>query len=161
LTDDALQGRLSRLLRRPVVIIGVGNEMRGDDAFGPRVAAELSRAGSLEGVEVLDGGVAPENIAERAVRTGPASALIVDTAGFGGAVGELRLLAAEELGWASTGTHAPSLGLLASYIAQRCGARVAVLAAQPGTTGLGARMSPKVTEAARRAASAVRRALEP
>lgn len=42
--------------RRSVLVLGLGNPLRGDDAVGPRVVEELSRRDLPEGVTVLDGG---------------------------------------------------------------------------------------------------------
>ncbi|MCS7282253.1 MAG: hydrogenase maturation protease [Anaerolineae bacterium] len=41
---------------RRVLILGLGNPLRGDDGVGPRVVAELRRRGLPEGVEAVDGG---------------------------------------------------------------------------------------------------------
>ena len=45
---------------RPVVVLGVGSEMRSDDAAGLHVAAAVSRA-RLPGVHAWETGPAPEN----------------------------------------------------------------------------------------------------
>ena len=39
-----------------VLVLGLGNPLRGDDAIGPRVVEELTRRGLPEGVTALDGG---------------------------------------------------------------------------------------------------------
>lgn len=41
---------------RRILILGLGNPLRGDDGVGPRVVAELCRQGLPEGVEAVDGG---------------------------------------------------------------------------------------------------------
>jgi hydrogenase maturation protease len=149
-------------------VIGVGSELRGDDAFGPAAVHALAEGGAIRGVEgvgdveVFDGGVAPENLAERVARPGPKTVLVIDAAELGdegGVTGELKLVDPSELGWRDAGTHAPSLELLASYLRRRCGAETLLLAARPGRTELGAEMSAEMRDAARRAASLVREAL--
>jgi hydrogenase 3 maturation protease len=156
---------LTKRIERPVVVIGVGSELRGDDAFGVLAARELSEAlaggvSGFEDVEVLEGGVAPENLAERAARTSPRTVVLVDAADFGGEPGELRVIDPEELGWQLGGaTHAPSLELLATYLRERCGARTVILAAQPASTEFGTEISPALKAAASRAAEALRQAL--
>ena len=160
LTDDDIARDLSARLEPPLLVIAVGTELRGDDAFGPATAALLKASRLPEGVLVLDGGVAPENLAERAARERPGTVLIVDAADFGGSVAELRLIGPDDLGWGLPGTHAPSLGLLASYLASRCGARTILLAAQPGDVDFGKPMSAEMREATRRASQAIRRAAE-
>ena len=120
--DEELAGELRARLRRPVVVIGVGSNIRGDDAFGIETVRVLRSAGGLEGVEVFEGDVAPENLAERVVRASPRTVVAVDAAEFAGEVGELRIIEPAELAWGLIGTHAPSLELLAEYLARRCGA---------------------------------------
>ena len=156
LSDDALARELASHLERPVVLITVGSDLRGDDAFGLEVARALASGGGVPGNEVLEGGVAPENVAERAARSLPRTVLLVDAVRFGGAPGELRLLAPEDLAGGQAGTHAPSLELLATYLRQRCGARVLLLGCEPAGTGLGGAVSPEVCEAAERAAGIIR-----
>jgi len=41
-----------------VLVLGLGNPLRGDDGIGPRVVEELTRRGLPEGVTALDGGTA-------------------------------------------------------------------------------------------------------
>jgi len=160
--DCDLTAALASRIQKPVVVIGVGSELRGDDAFGVLAARELASAigDSADGVEVLEGGVAPENLAERAARGSPRTVVLVDAADFDGEPGELRLVDPEELGWSlGGGTHAPSLELLATYLKERCGARTVMLAAQPASTEFGTEISPELEAAASRAAEALRRAL--
>ena len=156
--DDGFARAVSARLVRPAVLIAVGNDLRGDDAFGPEVARLVAAGGPLPGVELLDGGVAPENLAERAARTSPRTVLLLDAVRFTGPVGELRLIEPGGLEWGSVGTHAPSLGLLAEYVERRCGARVLLLGCEPGRTDLGEELSPEVRAAAARAADAIRHA---
>jgi len=157
-----LTAALASLIQKPVVVIGVGSDLRGDDAFGVLAARELASAmgESAGGVEVLEGGVAPENLAERAARGSPRTVVLIDAAEFEGEPGELKVLDPEELGWdLGGGTHAPSLELLATYLKERCGARTVMLAAQPASTEFGAEISPPLRAAVSRAAEALRRAL--
>ena len=157
--DEELAGELRARLRRPVVVIGVGSNIRGDDAFGIETVRVLRSAGGLEGVEVFEGDVAPENLAERVVRASPRTVVAVDAAEFAGEVGELRIIEPAELAWGLIGTHAPSLELLAEYLARRCGATTLLLAARPGATAMGEVVSPTMEKAVGRAAAIIRCAL--
>ena len=157
--DRELADELADRIEKPVVVIGVGSEMRGDDAFGILALRELagSPGACAPGIEILEGGTAPENLAERAARTSPRTVVLIDAADFEGEPGELRLVDPEELGWSLSGaTHAPSLELLATYLKERCGARTIMLAAQPASTEFGTEISPPLRAAASRAAEALR-----
>ncbi len=157
--DAELERELHARLVPPVAIIAVGSDLRGDDAFGIEVGRGLKAGDLPEDVVVLEGGTAPENLAERVASASPLTVLVLDAAEFGGSPGELRLLDPGELGWGHVGTHAPSLELLSSYLEMRCGARMPLLACQPGRTGFASAMHEEVRAAARYAAELIRRAL--
>jgi hydrogenase 3 maturation protease len=151
--ESALRAELTG---RRVVVLGVGNAMRGDDGFGPAVAARL--AGAVV-APVLDGGSAPENLAGVLRRAAPEVLLVLDAADFGGAPGELRLLAANELAAGGPSTHAASLAMLFDYLRAGCGTESRVLAVQAGSLTLGDGLSAPVSAAAERAAAMLRETL--
>ncbi|MAT72771.1 MAG: hypothetical protein CMJ58_25100 [Planctomycetaceae bacterium] len=72
----------------PVLVVGCGNKLAGDDAFGPAVIAELQRR-RLPGVECVDLGMRPFALCERL--PGRAALVVVDAAETTGgiAAGEL------------------------------------------------------------------------
>lgn len=139
-----------------VVVVCIGNPLRGDDGFGPAVAQAL--AGKLR-LEVLDSGLTPENDLPRVARLRPAAVLLVDAVHFGGRPGTLRLLKPETLRADGISTHSGSLSLVAEFLSGECGARVLVLAAQPGQVCYREGLSPEMERAARRAAALLTRLL--
>ena len=156
---SVLLAQLTARVRLPAVVLGVGNDLRGDDAFGLEAVRLLSSRGPIPGVTVLEVGVSPEGFAERVARESPRIIVVLDAARMGGAPGELRLIEPGDLGWDfAGGTHAPSLELLSRYLAERCGAEVLLLAAEPERTGLGEEMTPRLCEAASLAAEILREA---
>jgi len=50
--------------KKRVLIAGIGNRLRGDDGFGPRVVEELARVGLPRGVELRDLGLARVTLAQ-------------------------------------------------------------------------------------------------
>ncbi len=139
-SDMELARALGRRMTPPAVVLGVGSALRGDAAFGIETSRLLASEG-LSGIEVLEGGSAPENLAERAARNSPRTVVFLDAAEFDGEPGELRLVDPAELGWnSSASTHAPSLELLATYLHERCGAKSVMLAACARETSLGESM---------------------
>ena len=151
--ESALRAELTG---RRVVVLGVGNAMRGDDGFGPAVAARLAGAVAAP---VLDGGSAPENLAGVLRRAAPEVLLVLDAADFGGAPGELRLLAANELAAGGPSTHAASLAMLFDYLRAGCGAAGRVLAVQAGSVAMNEGLSAPVAQAAARAVDLLRNLL--
>jgi len=65
----------------PIVVIGLGNLLMGDDGIGPRVAQELATRSLPEGVEVIDGGLGGLSVLDWL--EGRSHAFIVDAARMG------------------------------------------------------------------------------
>jgi len=127
-----------------VVLLCIGNKDRGDDGFGPAVAA---RVGGRLACPLFDGGAAPENELPRIAAVEPALVIIVDAAHFGGRPGELRLMVPDELTPGGVSTHTGSPALLAEFLKVCCGARTLLLVAQPLRVEFGAPMSPQMERA--------------
>ena len=143
---------------RPVVVLGVGAELRSDDAVGVRVAAALGSA-PLPGVHALDGGSAPENCTAELRQLNPSHLIIVDSARMGEPAGAIRLIESADIAGASFGTHALPLSVLADYVQKEIGCRVTVIGIQPRSLEFGEEMSPEVAEAARETARVLRECL--
>lgn len=135
------RGALEDWTKRPTLVLGVGNPMRGDDGIGPAVCARL--AGPL----VVDCGDAPERYLDLARDPRVARVLFVDAVDFGAAPGEIAFWAASDLAERFGTTHDSGLALLARYIETGCGKPVALLGVQPAATGFGASMSAAAQEA--------------
>ncbi len=151
-----LEAEVSRVSADKVVVLGIGNTLRGDDGFGPEVASRLSH---LIRDRAFDAGTVPEDFLGPIVKLGPALVIIVDAASFDGSLGELRLLSIDQLSGDCLGTHAPSLSLIERFLMSECGAKTLVLAAQPGTIAFGEARSPQINAAIEDASSILRSVL--
>ncbi len=145
---------------RPVVVLGVGSELRSDDAAGLHVAAAVARA-ALPNVHSFEAGPAPENFTAEIRRLHPTAVIIVDCAHMAEAPGTLRLIPAREIDGVSFGTHGLPLSVLADYLRQEVGCSVLILGIQPVTVDVGEALSPPVREAIQEAASLLRECLSP
>jgi len=123
-------------------ILGIGNRLWRDDGVGSVLAERLKKANPE--AAVFDGGMVPENYLEKVAAARPEHILLIDAADFGGQPGEWRLFTGEELAFTGVSTHAGSPRMLAAYLEERTGARVELLAIQPGDTGEGSELSPQV-----------------
>jgi hydrogenase 3 maturation protease len=143
-----------------VVVLGVGSEMRSDDAAGLRVAAAVERA-ALHGVHVLDAGPAPENCTADIRRLNPSHLIIVDCAHMGEQPGTLAVFPPAEIAGVSFGTHGLPLSVLAGYLTAEVGCVVAVIGIQPSSVEFGEVVSPPVEAAVAEAAELLREFLSP
>jgi hydrogenase 3 maturation protease len=164
-----------------VAVVGMGHELRGDDAAGVAVAQALqSRLAGLQTCEVftplrfaseafrktpqvsatppvivIDAGPAVENFTGPLRRFGPDLVLLIDAAQMDEAPGAVRWLAWQETDGLSASTHTLPPRVLAQYLTSELGCEVALVGVQPADTTMGAPLS----QAAQAAVHAVAQAL--
>ncbi len=128
-------------------ILGIGNELRGDDGFGSIVARRLREALAHQDVvnRIFVGGVAPENFWGKISRLQPEKLLVIDAVVFDGAPGEVRFLRPEELAAPFQLTHGPSNFAVMQMVLP--GTEIVVLSAMPKRTAIGDKLSPEVERA--------------
>jgi hydrogenase 3 maturation protease len=148
---------LRRMLSGRVVVACVGNEWRGDDGVGPFVGRLIRPCSRLT---VLDCGETPENYLGVIVRLKPERVVVIDAADFGGAPGEIRAIARDEIGGGGVSTHAARLVLLTDYVEAGIDAETFFVAIQPGSLAFGSPMGPAVEAAARRLAEVINGVVE-
>jgi len=132
---------------RRVVVVGVGNPIRGDDAVGPRII-ELLESKPIDGVLLLNTESVPEAFTGKVEKFNPTHVLLVDAANFRGAAGETKLITGEQIGGQAVSTHSLPLNIFISYIEKSLGLSVLLLGIQPVSIGLGEPISAPVEAAA-------------
>ncbi len=119
-------------------MLGIGNELRGDDAAGLWVARGLNaRPCSSESVYVIEAGASPENVTGELRSFGPQAVLLVDAAQMGLPPGAVRLLAMDDIEGLSASTHSLPLSMLAAYLVSELNCRVALFGIQPASDAFG------------------------
>jgi hydrogenase 3 maturation protease len=160
--DDQLGRQLREALGgaapERVAVLCIGNAGRGDDGYGPAVAAALT--GRIH-ARVFDCGTTPENDLPRAAALEPDAVLFVDAVHLGVEPGSLRILRPGELRSDDLSTHAGSLEHCAEFIERACGARSIVLAAQPESVEQGQALSAAMSAAVARTARVLTALLGP
>ncbi|MCU0606042.1 MAG: hydrogenase 3 maturation endopeptidase HyCI [Candidatus Edwardsbacteria bacterium] len=142
-----------------VAVLGIGNELMGDDAAGVLVVRGLSEraAGAAAGrrVSLFECHTTPENYTGALERLKPDLVLMIDAADMGAAVGEIRMLDAAAMGSMMHSTHTMPLSFLAQYIGRTAGSSVVALGIQAGQIMLDRPISPAVAGSVRQAAQAI------
>jgi hydrogenase 3 maturation protease len=134
------------ILRGKAMLVGIGNELRGDDAVGLMVARLVRGAA---GAEVLEAGDAPENHLGRVIRAGPDTVLLIDAADLGRPPGEFEILDPADMDGTCLTTHAMPLAELSGAISAMTGAAVRLLGIQPASVRIGSPLSEELRRAAR------------
>ena len=139
-----------------IVILGVGNPLRGDDGFGPLVVKELE--GKVK-AHLLNAETSPENFTGIIKSLKPSLILILDALEFGGKPGELSFIEGDEISEGEPSTHRISLSLLSGYLERETGAEVLLIGVQPERLSFGAGMSKEVKGTALRLSRILLKAL--
>ena len=127
-----------KIFKGKVVIVGIGNSLKGDDAFGPLLIDRLK--GKIKAV-CIDAGSAPENYTANVVKENPDTILIVDAVHLDLKPGEYEILKKSDIIRSGFTTHDISAGMFIEYLKSRTKADVYMLGAQPGNIRLGDEMS--------------------
>jgi len=131
------------------VLLGVGNELHGDDGVGIYVARHFHH----EGWVVVECGTAPENYIGKVMASAPELVIIVDAADMGLEAGAIRIIPRGRMGTASFSTHSLPLSVLISHLETATHAPVYLIGVQPKQ--MRGEMSPEVKEAAKKIITAL------
>ncbi len=126
--------------RERMVLLALGNPMRGDDGFGPMVAKELE--GHIS-VRICHGGTTPENELPKIISMNPDLVVLVDAVDFLGRPGELRFFPPQDvpLGNSSVSTHCASIETMRLFLCQSREVNIALIGLQPLSTSIGEELS--------------------
>ena len=143
---EVLQTFFSDQLKR-VVLVGVGNPIRGDDGVGVKIIEMLEQK-RLTNVLLLNTETVPEAYTGAVTDYQPTHVLILDAANFHGKPGEAQLIPVEKIGGTAVSTHSLPLTIFARYIQKTLNTKVTLLGIQPKIIDFGAEISPEVKSAA-------------
>lgn len=76
-----------------VLVLGIGNRLRGDDAIGSIIAEQLVQEGRIP---AIDCGEMPDNYVSRVWQVKPNEVILIDACSFGGQPGEIRVFEESE-----------------------------------------------------------------
>jgi hydrogenase maturation protease len=131
-----------------VLVLGLGNPLRGDDGIGPRVIEVLNRRGLPEGVTALDAGTGGLDLLQ--VLEGWERAIIIDAADVGREPGQFARFTSDEARFVgsedATSLHNAGLAevlALAEAIGQPL-PELVIFGVQPAKIGWGEGLSPAV-----------------
>jgi hydrogenase 3 maturation protease len=136
-----MDNKFKNILKGKTVIVGIGNILRTDDAFGSLLIEKLN--GKVKAV-CLDAGSAPENYIGRIAREDPDTVLIVDAVHLELEPGEYRILRSTDLANIGLTTHDISPSTFIDYLKEQTKAEIYILGVQPAKVSFGEGLSDKM-----------------
>ncbi len=134
-----------------VAVVGIGNDLAGDDAVGVQIARGLARrVHPRPDCLILDAGTAPENFTGPIRRFRPDLVLMVDAADLSAEPGATAWLDWQQTDGLSGSTHTLPPSVLARFLVEELACRLALLVIQPANLDFARALSPAVRRAADR-----------
>jgi hydrogenase maturation protease HycI len=151
-----LQEQLATRIHGNVVIVGIGNPCRGDDAAGSLVARQIS---DVPDARIIDAQDVPEDYLSQVVRQRPDSIVLIDSVDLDSEPGSIALLDKDQVADYWPSTHRVPICLLMNYFERETHARIFLIGIQPRQTGFLGPVSEEVSSSVVRIADALRRVL--
>lgn len=137
-----LQEQLAAAMRGTVVVMGIGNPCRGDDAAGSLVARKIS---DVPGVHVIDAQDVPENYLCQVADQRPDTVVLIDSVDLKSAPGSVAFLDKDQTAAYWPSTHRVPISLLMNYLERENHTHVRLIAIQPRQTAFLQPMSAAVS----------------
>lgn len=109
------------------ILLGIGNEMNGDDAIGTYVARKFK----CEGWKAIDCATVPENFTGEIRKHKPDKIIIVDAADMNLPPGEIRKIPKEKIRKVNFSTHTIPLSLFITHLEKTTDADIFLIGIQP------------------------------
>lgn len=128
-----------------IAILGIGNEMKGDDGLGPSVVKRLSKKfQNDENIAVFDGGTVPENYTGSIRKISPTHIILIDAVEMKKEPGYIRLIRKEEIDNYNISTHAMPISFLIRFMETTIGSKIILIGVQPKSMELGNKISEEI-----------------
>jgi len=136
--------KLDSLINSDFIVVGIGNELRGDDGAGIYIAIEGIKecAGKF-----IDAGMAIENHIFKITGRNEKLVFIVDALGGDGEAGQIKIIELDKLTSQGISTHSLSLKMIDRFF-KEAGQKVYLVGIQASDSSIGSVMCDKVRKSA-------------
>jgi hydrogenase 3 maturation protease len=142
---------------KAIALLGVGSELRGDDAAGIMVAGQLEKAcRGNKRLKVFIGHTAPENLTGEIKRFNPTHLVIVDCADLGKKAGDAALIDIDNMAGVSFCTHQLPVKVMADYLWQSIQCQIIIVGIQPKQLKFASKASKEIMKSARQLTKALK-----
>jgi hydrogenase 3 maturation protease len=124
------------------LLLGIGNDLLGDDGIGCRVADQWCHPDWTSYIA----GTVPENFTRTIREINPHTLVLVDAARMNLSPGTIRIIPQDRVADTGIGTHQLPLDALCDIVSRYC-EKIIIIGIQPENIGIGEEMSHSVKEA--------------
>ena len=157
-TEEQLFDQLNSLCNSKILILTIGNILKGDDAVGPLLYEQLK--GKIS-TEIIDAGTVPENYIQTIIKKTPEILLVIDAIDFAAPVGTIHMFKPCQLSSLIISTHSLSPRIFVDMITNEIDIQVYFLGIQPLQTQMGNPLSTAVDKAAKQLISILTKVFGP
>jgi hydrogenase 3 maturation protease len=148
---------------RKIVLLGIGNELMGDDGAGSRIASDLKASlperRKTKVFRIINASTAPENFTGVIKAEDPDLILMIDSVDSGERAGVVTVQDSRGMHSPIHSTHTLPLSSLAQYLEQTTRAKVVALGIQAKTVNFGSPMSREVLSSVQEVVHVLKEAL--
>lgn len=110
-----------------IVILGIGNELKGDDGIGPIIAKKFKQDSNLLSISTD----VPENWIQKIIDFSPDILIIIDCADFQGKPGDIKIIPKNKIMDFSLSTHTLSIPAIVSAVLSKISCKIFLIGVQP------------------------------
>ncbi|MCX5699229.1 MAG: hydrogenase 3 maturation endopeptidase HyCI [Candidatus Omnitrophica bacterium] len=147
-----------------VAVLGIGSQLRADDAAGLMIAQELKtyikNKKKRNLLKIFLGETAPENLTGQIKKFKPTHLIVIDAVDFHQKTGALRVIDICAEAGVSFSTHRVPIGILRNYLYKSIQCETILIGMQPGSTEFCGGLSPGMRESTQEAGKEIREALK-
>ncbi|MCS7215157.1 MAG: hydrogenase 3 maturation endopeptidase HyCI [Thermodesulfovibrio sp.] len=129
-----------------VLIVGIGNPLRGDDAVGSYIVKSLTKS-NINAV-LVDCEEQPERYIEKIIHNEPDTILFIDALHMNQKPGSVAFLKEDNLQNHGISSHQTNLKMCINYIKSKSKSKILIIGIQPANTEFGQGMSEQVLNTA-------------
>jgi len=144
---------------KKIAVLGIGSELRADDAAGLIVAEELKKIKNLK-LKVFLGSTAPENFTGEIIKFKPTHILIVDSVDTDQKPGFILLINPEEVGGVSFSTHMLPVKMMVDYLLASLECEIIIIGIQPKVLLFGETISKEVKKSTKQVSGVIKQILQ-
>ena len=145
-------------MKKKIVIMGVGNILKGDDGAGVIIAENLKKKIKRKDVEIINAESTPENWIGKIEKISPETLIIIDAVDFNSFPGDVKTFSIDEIEETTFTTHNFSFPFLFRNLKEKT--EILIIGIQPGKINIKEGISEEVKKGMEKAEEIIKSILK-